>query len=65
MPSNETIEEIIVKAIPLNMDCALEKQKAVKRRVDLKQRILSLLDEQLRNIQGMAGNASGENKVLH
>ena len=50
------IDEIVSRAIPLSTTCAIERAKAEKRRIELKQRIQNLIDE-IRNSSGMAGNA--------
>ena len=50
------IDEIVTRAIPLSTTCAIEKAKAEKRRIELKNRIQQLIDE-VRGSSGMAGNA--------
>lgn len=45
-----TLDEIIEKAIPLNMTCRIEQQKAERRRVELKKNIELLLRNAVGNI---------------
>lgn len=60
MEINQQVTEMVEKAIPLNMTCAIEKLKAARRREKLRESIVSLMNAVIADTHRNAGNTGAE-----